>query len=512
MAEKLYQHLAHLTPEQLKENLKDPNWRIRNLYYILDKNGHTVLFEPNDVQEQFIIDLWHKNIVPKARQRGFSTVAQLMILDSCLFVVNTVGAIVAQDRETAGKIMRQKIKFAYERLPKFLRDLVPTKVYRKTEIVFANGSSIQVSTSARGDTLNWLHVSEFGAICAHTPDKAEEITTGALPAAANGITIIESTAKGRDGQYYKMVQTAKAHAEAKKPLSRLDYRLHFASWWDADEYEVDPAHVVISPLDHAYFDRKEGEIGRPIRLAKRAWYVATRDGDFAGDEEKMWAEYPTTVDEAFQVSTEGVWLKDQLALARRQRRICKLPYDPSKPVNTFWDIGVDDDCAIWFHQEDGAFDNFINFIEGSGEAYSYFWRKMQALGYAWGRHYLPHDAAHRRPGSEVLKTSKDMLEDLGLRNIEIVPQIHDLTAGINMMRDRFSRYRIDEENCKEGIIHIEGYRKRRNMNTGEFTSEPLKNGHQHAADALRQHAQYADHISNDTGQKRLKRRGSAMTT
>jgi hypothetical protein len=30
-----------------------------------------------------------------------------------------------------------------------------------------------------------------------------------------------------------------------------------------------------------------------------------------------------------------------------------LPYDPSRLVNTFWDIGMDDENCIWFHQTDG---------------------------------------------------------------------------------------------------------------------------------------------------------------
>src|SRR5690606_29901146 len=100
--------------------------------------------------------------------------------------------------------------------------------------------------------------------------------------------------------------------------------------------------------DHDYFDRKEREIGRPISLRKRAWYVATRRNDFADEDPKMWQEYPTTLEEAFQVSTEGVYLAKQLERARLEGRITKVPYRPGVPVNTFWDLGVNDEIAIWF--------------------------------------------------------------------------------------------------------------------------------------------------------------------
>ncbi|NKB96856.1 hypothetical protein HED48_23635 [Ochrobactrum intermedium] len=66
--------------------LADPDWRIRNLYHIRNKYGETVIFHPNDAQEEFMRKLWFRNLIPKARQRGFSTLVQLMILDACLFL------------------------------------------------------------------------------------------------------------------------------------------------------------------------------------------------------------------------------------------------------------------------------------------------------------------------------------------------------------------------------------------------------------------------------------------
>ena len=62
--------------------------------------------------------------------------------------------------------------------------------------VFDNGSSIRVSTSYRGGTLQRLHVSEFGKICRQFPHKAKEIVTGAFEAVGIGNQItLESTAE-----------------------------------------------------------------------------------------------------------------------------------------------------------------------------------------------------------------------------------------------------------------------------------------------------------------------------
>ena len=490
----MYEHLADLTPQELIEKLKDPDWRIRNLYYIADKGGQIVLFQPNEVQEKFLADIWYRNVVPKARQRGFSTVVQLLWLDTCLFVPNTEAGIIAQDMTTAEKIFATKIADPYDRLPDFIREMVPHVKRTQSEMKWSNGSWMQVSVSVRGGTLQLLHVSEYGKICAKYPDKAREIQTGSLPAVTQtGIVVVESTAEGQDGHFYELTKRAKAKHQASAALSKMDYKLHFASWWDATEYETDPDFISISPKDHAYFERIEAAINRPLTLPKRAWWVAKRDIEFGGDDEKMWQEFPSTVDEAFQVSTEGTYYGTQLARVRREGRILRLPVDTLRPVDLFFDLGVDDDIAVGFLQDNDPWYDWIDYFDCTGEPYSYVFaevdRRCRERGYVLGRTYLPHDGAHRRPGTERLKTSKDMMEDVGFVRVEIVPRINDLQDGIQQTREAFSRYRFDEERCKELVTHLEGYRKTWNERAALYTSEPARNGHQHAADMVRQHAQ-----------------------
>jgi len=286
-----------------------------------------------------------------------------------------------------------------------------------------------------------------------------------------------------------MSQRAESMAQARKKLSRREYRFHFAPWWSAAEYRTDPIGVVVSGPDHDYFNRLESLIGREIDPWQRAWYVAVRDNDFGGDSQKMKQEYPSTPEEAFEQSIEGAYYAQQLAAARRQGRICDLPYDPRVPVNTFWDLGKDDDTAIWFHQRIGAWEHFINYFQASDEAFSFYVSHMQSLGYVWGRHYLPHDGEHRSWGVDQLKTAQVMLEELGLRNIEIVPRTPNVSIAIRQCRDAFPRYRFDQTHCKGGLHHLDHYRKTWNDRLGAWSEVPLKNGHQHAADALRQHAQ-----------------------
>ena len=501
--------LAHKPTDQMSHDefvaaMGDPMWRLSNLYFIKtkdsaddddeDSEGVVVRFKPNRAQSQLLKRLWHRNLILKARQLGFTTLIQILFLDYGLFTPNLNIGVLAHTDDAAKKIFK-KIKFAYDRLPKRIRESVPLTSCSVKEMTFANGSTIQVGTSMRGDTIHYLHVSEYGKICAKFPDRAEEIVTGTFPAVpASGMIFIESTAEGRGGDFFDKSQRAEALHDAGAKLTQKQFRFHFFPWHEEVGYAMDPAGVIISLKEHSYFDELETTLKTKISAAQRAWWISTRDEEFGGQDERMWQEYPSTSKEAFQQSTEGTYYKMQLIAARKQKRITTVPYHPGLPVNTFWDIGHGDGTAIWLHQRVGQRDNFIGFIEAWTEPYSYFVTEMQKTGYVWGTHYLPHDGNHIRQGEDVNKSPKQMLEDLGLRRVEIVQRVSELQHGIQATRNAFSTYWFDEVNCKEGIKHLELYRKAWNTQTQTWSDRPLKDGHTEAADALRQHAQgFIDH-------------------
>lgn len=477
----------------LVERLGDPQWRIRNLYKVKDKQKNIVPFRPNEAQERLLADLHWRNIIPKARQRGFSTLIQLLGLDTALFQPGSDVGVIAQDLETAQDIFQSKIELAYDQLPAEIRAMVPVKSKTKTSIEFANGSKVRVGTSMRGGTPNFVHVSEFGKICAKYPDKAREVLTGTLPAVpSDGMVFIESTAEGRDGAFYDMTTEAKGAQDAGRELSPLEFKLHFASWWDADEYELDPNGVVITPKQSEYFEQLQAKLGRAIGQRKRAWYVTTLRQTFAGDQQMMFQEYPSTLDEAFSVSMEGTYYANQLAAARANGQIKhSIPVLPGTAAFTFWDIGNSDGTAIWVMQRLGLEWRVIRFKEGWGEPYSHFTQWLQGLGLTWDTMFLPHDADHVRQGQTTNKSPKQMLEELmpGIR-FEIVPRIEDVNWGIQQTRDVFPLLWFDETHCKDGLVHIENYRRKWNDRQATWSAEPDKaGGHSEAADALRQFAQ-----------------------
>jgi hypothetical protein len=485
------------TPDELARCLADPMWRLCSgqLYKIMVKSdsgeGTVVPFRPNRAQRRLMGRLWHRNIILKARQLGFTTLVAIMWLDHALFNADQRCGIIAQDREAAEVIFRDKVKLAYNSLPDEIRAARPLVRDSASELLFSNNSSIRVATSMRSGTIHRLHVSEFGKICAKFPDKATEVVTGSLPAVPlDGIAIIESTAEGQEGEFYKMTQRAQAHAEQSRELTPRDWRFHFFPWWQDPGYKLTSTAVVVTDADCEYFNEIEAVMGATLTPSQRNWYVATRDADFSNDPEKMWQEYPSTPKEAFQVSTEGTYYAVQLTAARKRARIGRVPYAEGVPVNTFWDIGSSDGTAIWLHQRVGMENRFFRFIEGWGEGYSFYVSQLQALKCVWGTHYLPHDAGHKRQQGARIAAPVEELEALELGGSwEIVPRVDDINHGIQKTRAAFSQAWFDEEGCKAGIAHLAAYRKQWNERQACWSLQPRHDEHSEAADAFRQFGQ-----------------------
>lgn len=483
----------------LAKNLDDPIWRLENLYWIITKGDDDddliVKFSPNKAQRKLLAKLWHRSLILKARQLGFTTLIAILWLDTALFSKFPVRCgIVAQDREAAEVILRDKVKFAYQRLPDELKERMPLTKESATEIMFGhNGASIRVATSYRGGTPHRLHISEFGKICAKHPDKAREVVTGSLPAVPkSGIAVIESTAEGQDGKFYEMTQLAIATAERGAKLTPKDWRFHFYPWWEATEYELPPDSVTFSESDNRYFTEVEGVIKRKLSPEKRAWYVATRRADFADEAPLMWQEYPSFPAEAFKVSTDGCYYATQLALARSQGRIVeRLPVEAA-PVWTFWDIGRGDMTAIWLMQKIGVQHRFIGYYEASGEELLHYVTELQRRGHVYARHFLPHEADYKRIGknADTNQSIKEMLEELWPgQTFEIVPRVTAINAGIQATRQAFASCWYDETACRDGLARLANYRKRWDRARGCWTDDPLHDDNSHGADAKRQFGQ-----------------------
>jgi len=463
-------------------NLASKTWRLSNLYQVVDKAGDVVLFRPNEVQAQLYNDLHYLNVILKARQEGFTTFACIYFLDECLFNPHVEAGVIAHTKEDAMDIFRRKVQFPYEHLPSDIRAQRRLVTDSKSKMAFPNGSVLNVATSARSATLQYLLVSELGKIARKFPEKAREIMTGALESVGRGDTmvIVESTGEGRSGAFYDLCDQAQRRLQAGTPLTRMDYLFHFFPWYRCPDYRLADTVEITRDMQE-YFAKVEAETRTVLNIQQRAWYI--KKHALLGDDMKR--EYPSTPDEAFESGIEGTYFKSQFVRARQQKRITKVPWTDGVCVDTWWDLGVDDCTTIWFTQDIGREIHVINYYEASGEGLEFYRGVLDdmttGLHYRYGRHVGPHDLAVKELGTGV--TRLETARRLGMA-MEVCPRIEHKMDAVQKVRSLFASCWFDSENCDRGLTLLEEYRKEWDEIHGVWKETPLHNDASHAADAF----------------------------
>jgi hypothetical protein len=468
----------------LVAQFSDRKWRLNNLYWIVDKRGNVSKFRLNKAQDKLLDELHYLNIILKARQLGFSTLILVMALDACLFNSNYSAGLIADTLDNA-KALLDRIKFAYERLPDVLKAKILVTTDNKENIEFGNGSSVRVGTSLRSGTYNFLHISEYGKICAKFPDKANEIKSGALNTVApRQLVFIESTAEGKAGDFYDKALAAEKLYDANRQPGEMEYKFHFFPWMDDPAYTSDVA-TQHTDEDNAYWVELQNK-GIKLTTGQKNWYSAKRKEQGAD----MWKEFPSTPDEAFKAIRDGAYFAKDIQNLRIRKAIGKLPYFAGCEVHTAWDFGLNDATSIWLFQVVAGKHRFIGYHEASGEGLGYFFdwlsRYRSIHGATWGRHFAPHDVDVQRHGQDGRVTSiKEIARGLGW-SFETVKRTTDKLNSIQAVRAKLPQCEFDEggQGIEQGLSHLENYTRDWDDNLGVWKSKPRHDEHSHAADAF----------------------------
>lgn len=464
--------------QALLKKLSSQHWRLNHLYYIRASDGGKIPFRMNWMQEDLYKNLWYSNAILKARQLGATTFIMLYMLDACLFNSNHSAGVIAHTREDAEDLFTNKIRFAYDNLPPELRAAIPATQDTARKLVFNNGSSITVGTSLRSGTMQKLLVSEYGKIAARYPEKAKEIKTGALNTVHVGQQIfVESTAEGNSGEFFELCETARKLQEEGRTLTQLDPKFHFYPWYKNPSYilgEQDISNTIIDAKLAEYLNKIPG-----LTPGQKAWYA--KKAQQQGEDIKR--EFPSFPHEAFEQSMEGAYYTQQMNMVRRGGQITRVPYEPGKPVHTWWDLGINDSMTIWFFQHIGKEYRFIDYYESSGEGLQHYANHLRSLGYVYGEHLWPHDGTIRDLSSG--RTRMETARELGIWPIRIVPRTKNINDDIQAVRTFLPRAWFDEVKCSQGIKHLDNYRKEWDDRLGQWKDKPRHDQASHGCDAFR---------------------------
>lgn len=374
--------MISLTKEQ-KEKIKKRDWRIDNLYKILNKEGKLVRYVRNDAQRHFDENAHTRNIVLKSRQLGLTTHETIDTFDEMLFRKNYKAVFIAHTKDQANMIFDDKLRNAWANFP-----LAPLyhKINDKSGVLKVafqpvddpanDTSSISVQLSGRSGTYQRAHVTELAKMQKIQPERAKEILTGTIPAVpASGRFDIESTAEGDYGIFYNLYMEALENQQIYgNDLPKMVFKPHFYNWrWDKEDIERVTKQDGITPIskmmNRDFFERRliEHDLSeKELSYYYNKWLSLNRD------ENVLLQEFPSTITEAFVSS--GNKFFDQRALSLQRPRdpiiVGKWRYYAKRDTSHIYVMGVDPSGGVG---EDYAAIVVIDLTVG--EVVAEFWDK-----------------------------------------------------------------------------------------------------------------------------------------
>lgn len=501
-----------------QRHLRDPAWRLNNLYFIKPKMGPPAVMRMKPAQRlmlEALLEGKRRLITPKARQAGISTMSAMLALDMMLFSPGTSVGVVHLTDDKAADMIRM-MRFAYERLPEWLRDEVKLKSDQTRRIEFSNGSSVVGGINLRGSSFQFLIVSELAPIEANSAVKATEIRDGLFPTVPqDGIIICESTSRGPQGIYWSLTMQAVRDAEQREIALRRKKAWHggsgfhalFFPWYIEPEYrapvDAGTERDVLDSETVRYFKELQQELrrsGSNIRLdpGQALWYQRQKLISGVG----IYQEFPSRLSEAFMAVSEDAIYSDQLLQAYSDQRISSqhAPHARFGPVYVSFDLGGktkhSDHTALTFAQFDGQYIRFVHGFKAKWGNFDDFveyiieWSRVHRLRI--GALILPHDARNAYRGTD--RTVEELLQQADVAPVCVVPKTESRWGDITIVQNElhYSTFwvapadgRLKDDGCRVLLNDLRAYRRKKNRATGLVEDAPHHGPESDACDSLR---------------------------
>jgi hypothetical protein len=256
-------------------DLKNPRWRLENLYKIKTKKAEMVRFKLNPVQEAIEQISSRYKMILKARQFGVTTYSVIKLFDKTIWNPNRTACILAHEQDALEEIFLI-VKTAYNSMPPKLRPVVARGGGSKYEMTFPEQNSrIYTDLEVRGGTIDDLHMSEY----AYMDPARIKATVQAVPISTGCITK-ESTANGLNHMHEEWIDPDNGYQ-----------KLFYPWFFDLNEYRL-PTEPLKLTADEAELVRKvQKNWGLTLthdHIAFRRFKIAEARGNIHA----FWEEYP----------------------------------------------------------------------------------------------------------------------------------------------------------------------------------------------------------------------------
>ena len=191
------------------------------------------------------------------------------------------------------------------------------------------------------------------------------------------------------------------------------------------------------------------------------------------DYEHIWEGKPRTV-------AEGAIYRHEIQALYAESRVTRVPYDPTLPVHTVWDLGWNDAMTIGFVQRGPMDIRIIDYIEDSHRTLDWYVAQIEKRPFRWGHDYLPHDGRTRN--FQTGKSTEELMRELGRKPIVLAQT--SIEEGIKAARMLFPRCYFDQDKTGRLLECLKRYRRALHQQTGEPMG-PLHDEFSHGSDMFR---------------------------
>ena len=222
------------------------------------------------------------------------------------------------------------------------------------------------------------------------------------------------------------------------------------------------------------------------------WYACTykaSETDILDEEELQAAKdvmskdlYEQEFECSFQAAITGSYYGTIIEDLVREKRMVSNLYDEDIDVETWFDLGMNDQTAIWFVQRYKKEIRLIDYYENTGHGLDHYADVLKKKGFDYSTHIFPHDVKVRELGNYA-KTRLEALLDLGIVG-EVAPKL-SIEDGIEAVRKNLVNCWFDKDKCATGIEYLKAYQKKWDDKAQVFKSKPQHSYASHCADAFR---------------------------
>lgn len=188
---------------------------------------------------------------------------------------------------------------------------------------------------------------------------------------------------------------------------------------------------------------------------------------------------------SFEMGVEGAYYSKYLDKLRLNGQIGVVPWEPTFPVHTAWDLGYNDPTTIIFFQIIGQTIRLIDCYENNKQGLEHYAKIINQKPYTYGRHIGPHDIAVNSLSTGISRWRT--MYDLGIKflkpNESHIP--HLIEDGIEAVRRNLPKMWIDDKKCAPLIKALENYRQEYDEKKKVYANKPRHDWSSHFADSMR---------------------------